>query len=67
MYQTLIAIEYVTRTFFNQSSVDNDKMDCQKATEASMDASDVQFHWALASSQMNEELSELILERIVTK
>jgi hypothetical protein len=43
-------------------------MKCQeKITESIMDASEVQFHWSLASSQMDEEARELILEQIVRK
>lgn len=64
MYNALTAIEYVTRTFYCDSSVAS-KVDCRDIVTA--DANDVQFHWSLASAQMDEEYREHILEQIVTK
>lgn len=67
MYNALTAIEYVTRTFYCDSSVAS-KVDCRDIVTASIiDANDVQFHWSLASAQMDEEYREHILEQIVTK
>ena len=65
MYQTQLAIEYVTRMFFSESSVT--KMDDTfrvVVTDAIMSTSEVQFHWSLASSQMDTDCAETILELI---
>lgn len=66
MYNVLTSIEYVTRTFYNTSSAGRE--DCrEKVVGSIIDASEVQFYWSLASSQMDEESKELILEQIVSK
>ncbi len=50
----------------NASSVS--KMNCrEKITESIMNASEVQFNWSLASSRMDYESREVILEQIVRK
>ena len=66
MYDVLKAIEYVTRSFYNRKSAG--KEECrEKIVEGILDASEVQFYWSLASLQMDEESSEIILEQIVNK
>lgn len=69
MYQVLIAIEYVTRSFYETSSADKlmDSSHQEEIIESIMDESDVQFHWSLASSQMDEEYKDVILEQVIMK
>ena len=68
MYQTLLAIEYITKTFYHESVAH--KMDDtykEKVIDGVIEASEVQLKWTLASSSMQEENRELILEQIVTQ
>ena len=68
MYQTLLAIEYVTKTLYQESvahKMDNSYK--EKVIDNVIDASEVQLKWMLASSSMQEENRELILEQIVTQ
>ncbi|SMN01061.1 hypothetical protein SPONL_1741 [uncultured Candidatus Thioglobus sp.] len=68
MYQTLLSIEYITRTIYNESIVDKtDGSYLETCVENIVNASDVQFHWSHATAQMHEVLSEHILERITKK
>ena len=66
MYQTLLAIESITGTFYRESIAhEMDDSYKEKVIEGVLDASDVQLNWTLASSEMHEENSEIILEQIV--
>lgn len=68
MYQALLAIECITKTFYQKSLAH--KMDDsykEKVIDGVIDASEVQLKWTLASSSMQEENRELILEQIVTQ
>ena len=65
MYQTLCAIEYVIRTFLHGDSIpacNNDVI-----MEAAVEDTDVQFHWNLASLQMNEKIRELLLVKVANQ
>ena len=68
MFDTLIAIEYVACTSFTKFLAD--KMDFSyrnQVTEGILDASNLQFHCSQASSQMDEDIGEVIPENIVAK
>lgn len=65
MYETLCAIEYVTRRHFNMANSTHSSS-CSQIEEAISSDCDVQFHWCMASSQ-NSSTSEIILDKVVNK
>ena len=64
-HQTLCAIEYVIRSYFSGDTITT----CSNAKiiASVVDDADVQFHWNLASSQMDEDVSEKLLEKVANK
>lgn len=65
MYQTLCAIEYVIRTYLRGDTVSTSGSEV--IVEAITNDADVQFHWNLASVQMDEEIGERLLDKIANQ
>lgn len=63
-YHTLCAIEYVLRSCFNGDTITNNSADIM---ETVISDADVQFHWNLVASQMDDDVSEKLLDEVANK
>ena len=64
LYQTICASEYVIRTHLRNDTIPIGKIKSEVIVEAIINDADVQFFWNLASTQMDEDTSEKLLDRV---
>ena len=62
LYQTICSMEYVIRTHLHNDTIPI--INSEVIVEAIMNDADVQFFWDLASTQMDEDTSETLLEKV---
>lgn len=62
LYQTICSMEYVIRTHLRNDTVPI--INSEVIVEAIVNDADVQFFWDLASTQMDEEIGETLLDRV---
>ena len=64
LYQTICASEYVIRTHLHNDTIPIGKIKSEVIVEAIINDADVQFFWSLASTQMDEDMSKELLDRV---